>query len=96
MRCSSWLLILLPFVLGGCPRQDLTRSCPPAAVKPEPVIVERKVYVSIPAELTPEPVVAEGPLSECPNVAAARRKTIETCAANMRKIRGIQGTAVKP
>lgn len=73
---------------------DLPPACPPGT--PEVQIVERRIYVGISSEYTtPEPV-AEGPLSECPLVAAERRAAIERANAKLRAIAEKQGTEVEP
>lgn len=73
---------------------DLPPACPTST--PEVQIVERRIYVGISSELTaPEPV-AEGPLSECPLVAAERRAAVERANAKLRAIAEKQGTEVKP
>lgn len=66
------------------------------AVSPEPVVVERRVYVSIPAELTRTEAVPEGPIAQCFDVAAQRRAVIERQNARAEQVRAIQGTQVKP
>ena len=73
---------------------DLPPACPPAT--PEVQIVERRVYVPIRRELLQTEAVAEGPLSECPMVAAARRAAIERLNARIRAIAEQEGTEVKP
>lgn len=81
-------------LLTACPgpvRPDLPEG---PGVAPEIVVVERKVYVEIPAHLTAELPVAEGPIAQCFSVAASRRAAIVTGNAQLREIAGIQGTAV--
>ncbi len=73
---------------------DLPAACPPAT--PEVQIVERRVYVPIPADLTRTEEVAEGPLAECPMVAAERRAALERANARLRAVAGKQGTEVEP
>ncbi|MEN1942660.1 hypothetical protein WCE55_02210 [Luteimonas sp. MJ293] len=71
---------------------------PPACLigTPEVQIVERRIYVGISSEFTtPEPI-AEGPLSECPAVAADRRAALERANAKLRAIATKQGTEVEP
>lgn len=83
--------------LAGCGRKNIKPDLPPGdAVKPEVVIVERKVYVPIPAHLTQEQPIAEGPIAQCFDVAAKRRAGQAKSNAQLREIRAIQGTAVKP
>ena len=71
-------------------------SAPPPPVKPEVIVVERKVYVAIPAHLTEEQPIAEGPIAQCFDVAARRRAAIRKGNGQLREIRAIQGTAVPP
>lgn len=73
---------------------DLPPACPVGS--PAVQIVERRIYVGISSELTaPEPI-AEGPLSECPIVAAERRGAVERANAKLRAIASKQGTEVEP
>lgn len=83
----------------------MTAACGPAkpdagpaqcAVAPEPVVVERRVYVSIPASLTRSEVVPEAPIAQCFDVAAQRRAAIERLNGRAEQVRAIQGTEVKP
>lgn len=81
-------------LLTACPgpvRPDLPEG---PGVAPEVVVVERRVYVGIPAHLTAQQPIAEGPIAQCFSVAAARRAAIQTGNANLREIAAIQGTAV--
>lgn len=68
-------------------------ACP---VRTEIVTVEKVRYVPIAARLTEPHPIAEGPLSHCPDVAAARRAELEKANAKLREIRAIQGTEAKP
>lgn len=76
---------LLTLALVGCGR---------TVVEPRIVYVDRPVYVAIDPEFTNPHPIAEGPLSHCPVVAAARRKELETCNADKAAIRRIEGGAV--
>lgn len=99
MSGISRLLIglLAAAVLSACAKEENVRpDLLAGGVVPEVVIVERKVYVAIPAHLTHEQPIAEGPIAQCFDVAAARRAAIRTGNAQLREIRAIQGTAVKP
>lgn len=58
--------------------------------------VDRIVYVKVPAELTKPQPIAEGPISQCFAVAAARREALQKCNANLKQIDAIEGTEVKP
>jgi hypothetical protein len=80
-------LLLLPLVLllAGCPG--------PLRVVTKPVevpVVTIKV-VPVPAELTDEHPIAEGPLSECPVVAAQRKTELQACNADKSAIRSRHG-----
>ncbi|MGE8210947.1 MAG: hypothetical protein ACN6RH_15745 [Stenotrophomonas rhizophila] len=66
------------------------------AVAPEAVVVERRVYVPIPAALTRSEAVPEGPIAQCFDVAAQRRAVIERLNGRAEQVRAIQSTEVKP
>lgn len=90
-------LLILAGALLGCSgtsaRPDLPSSG--GAVAPQVQVVERIVYVPVPAWLTsPEPI-AEGPLSRCPQVAAERRAALQRCNAKLAQAGLIEGTAVE-
>jgi predicted small lipoprotein YifL len=92
------LLIALALVvlLAGCGRkhvvkQDLPDSTP---VAPTIVYVDRVRYVPVPKRLVEELPIAEGPLSQCPDVAAARKKAQKVANSRLREIGLIQGTDV--
>ena len=81
-----WLAFgLLNLMLAGCGR---------TIVEPRIVYVDRPVYVEVPAALTDAHPVADGPLSHCPVVAAARRTELLKCNADKAAIRKIEGGAV--
>ncbi|KAF1697988.1 hypothetical protein CSC62_07535 [Pseudoxanthomonas jiangsuensis] len=69
---------------------------PGVAVRPEPVIVERRVYVPVPSSLTRREPIAEGPIAMCFDVAAQRRAALERANAKLQQVEAIQGTEVKP
>jgi hypothetical protein len=75
-----WPVAALAVMLGGC------------ATVPGVQVVERIVYVPVPAELTQPHEVAEGPLSQCPLVANQRRQALEACNADKAAIAEIEGT----
>lgn len=82
------LIALIPVMfLTGCP-DGVVRPDPP------PTIVEKvvRVYVPVPDELTKPCPIATGPLSQIPDVARARRQSLENCNADKAAIRKIQGT----
>lgn len=88
------IVILLALSLSACRKDrkpDLPPSCPVAVA--EVTVVERRVYVPIERALTQREPIAEGPLSQCPIVAAQRRKAIESANAKLKAIEAKQGTA---
>lgn len=99
MRIAIALLVTL--LLAACNRDrgelkpDLPSHCPSGSA-PDVRIVERKVYVPIPATLTRREDIAEGTLAECPQVARERRAAIERLNSRMQQIEAQQGTEVKP
>jgi hypothetical protein len=76
---------LLTLALVGCGR---------TVVEPRIVYVDRTVYVEVDPELTSPHPIAEGPLSHCPVVAAARKAELEACNADKAAVRKIEGGAV--
>lgn len=76
---------LLTLALVGCGR---------TVVEPRIVYVDRTVYVEVEPELTNPHPIAEGPLSQCPVVAAARKAELEACNADKAGIRRIEGGPV--
>lgn len=98
MRALTMIVLLLATVaLAACQRGGHKPDLPEGpAVLPEAITVERVRYVSIPAHLTQEQPIAEGPLSQCPDVAASRRAALRNANSKLREIRAIQGTEVKP
>ena len=93
------LTLVLPILLlAACKRDDVKPDLPPSCPEPstDVRVVTRYVYVAIPSRLTVEEPIAEGPLSECPVVAAERRAALERSNARAREARRIQGTEVKP
>lgn len=95
MRAALALVLLLP-ALAAC-RHDRKPDLPGGTVvRPEAVIVERLVYVPVPAALTAELPIAEGPIAQCFDVAAQRRAAVQTANARFRAIRDIEGTPVPP
>lgn len=90
------ILAIIVVLLTGCPgtvKPDLPTS---TVVKPSIVYVDRYVYVPIKGELTIEQPIAEGPLSQCPDVGAARKASLQKVNSQLRQIHAIQGTPAKP
>lgn len=95
MSRTAQLLSLLAVAaaLTGCTQAPVKADLPPATViKPQIVYVDRYVYVQIKEGLTEQHPIAEGPLSVCPSVAAARKAELVKCNADKRGIRAIEGT----
>jgi hypothetical protein len=97
MPCIVRLLIalVLSALLVACKSTPPKPDLPATRTTPEVVVVERRVYVPIEPELTRTEPVAEGPLSMCPAVAAARRAAIERLNARVRQVAAKQGTALE-
>lgn len=91
------IAIALVVALSGasCQRKPGCPS-PGVAVRPEPVVVERRVYVPVPPRLTEREPIAEGPIAMCFDVAAQRRAAVERANAKLEQIEAIQATGVKP
>lgn len=97
MRVAAALLAVVVLITTGCGRKDVKPDVPRGViVKPQPVTVTRTVYVAVPAELTDPLPIAEGPLNQCPDVAAARREALKRANADRAKVRALSGAAVKP
>lgn len=91
------LITTLALLATGCGRKDIKPDLPTGVViKPQAVTVTRTVYVTVPAELTDPLPIAEGPLSQCPDVAAARREALKRANADRAKVRALSGAVVKP
>ena len=91
------LLAGLALVMGACADKNHKPDLPGSVVvKPVPVQVKVREYVRVPDALTDPLPIAEGPLSQCPMVAAERRKTIEQANADRKATRALSGTEVKP
>ncbi|MDH5832167.1 hypothetical protein QFW80_16740 [Luteimonas sp. M1R5S18] len=94
----SILAIASCLVLAACGRDLVQPDLPDAgtAVVPQVQVVERYIYVRVPAHLTaPEPI-AEGPIAQCFEVAAKRRAALERANAKLQQCGAIQGTEVEP
>lgn len=86
-------MVLLLAACGRNAKPDVPRG---VIVQPKVITVTRTVYVDVPATLTDALPIAEGPLSLCPDVAAARAKTIRKANADRAAVRALSGTEVKP
>lgn len=89
-------VVALAALPAACGLTKPSASPVQCAVAPEPVVVERRVYVTIPAALTRTEAVPEGPIAQCFDVAAQRRAVIERLNGRAEQVRAIQGTEVKP
>lgn len=92
---SAGALVMALCAFGSCGKRP-DRPRPEVIVQPAPVIVERRVYVSVPKQLTAREATPEGPIAQCFDVAAQRRAVIERLGAKLEAIEAIQGTEVKP
>ena len=90
----KFIPLLFMVLLVGC--AGVGKKTPPPEVisVPQLHVVEKHVYVRIPASLLEEEPVVEGDLAECPDVARHRRATIERLNAKLREIAHIHGTVV--
>lgn len=89
------LLLIAIAVLAGCAGKGAKPDLPgEMLVKPTIVYVDRYVYVPIRSELTRTAQIAEGPLSQCPVVAAARKAALIQANAQLVEISQVQGTEV--
>lgn len=87
------ILLIASAAVAGCKQDPVKPDLPPVTmIKPQIVYVDRYVYVPIKEPLTDLHPVAEGPLAECPAVAAARKAELLKCNAAKREIRAIEGT----
>ena len=91
-----FLIAVLVVLVAGCAGKAAKPDVPRGViVQPKLVEVVRTEYVRVPAELTDPLPVAEGPLSQCPLVAAERRKTIEKANADRRATRALSGAEAR-
>lgn len=87
---------LLIVALAGCNRVRKPDLPSGTVVAPKVVTVTREVYVRVPAELTDPLPIAEGPLSQCPMVAADRKQQLLKANADRKAARALSGTEAKP
>ena len=93
------LMLILAFLalVMGCGRKDVKPDVARGViVTPKVVTVTKYVYVRVPDRLTSVLPVAEGPLSQCPDVAAARRAQLQRCNADREEAGALSGTQAKP
>lgn len=96
MRLTPAIALLLVFALSACNRQDRKPDVPRGViVQPKVITVTRTEYVRVPAELTDPLAIAEGPLSQCPLVAAERKKQLQKANADRKATRALSGTEAK-
>lgn len=97
MRLSAIAIAaLLILALAGCDRVRKPDLPGGTVVMPKVVTVTREVYVRVPAELTDALPIAEGPLSQCPMVAADRKQQLLKANADRKAVRALSGTEAKP
>lgn len=87
MRCAVGLLIAM--VASGCSGLQCKTD---VLHVPEPVEIERHVYVAIDEALTTQHHIATGTVGECLTVAAARGRELRKCNADKAAIRAVQGS----
>lgn len=85
MRTLILIFIVLTVSGFSCGRKEVIRE--PGEV----VYRDRIVVQPVAPGLLVEHEVATGPLSQCPNVAADRKRALELCNAQIREIRESQG-----
>lgn len=97
-RAARLLILLLAIAALAACRRDVKPDlpAPDGGVKPITVVVERRVYVPIPAELTALEPIAEGAVSQCFVVSAERKAGQQRANAKLQQIAEIQGTEVEP
>lgn len=77
-----WLVLLIPlFGFTTCTKKEYVEV--PGEVRYR----DRPVVQPISPDLLVERPIAEGPPSQCPNVAAERRRELEICNGFLRKIK---------
>lgn len=97
MRASAIAIaLLLVIALAGCNRVRKPDLPGGVIVKPQVVTVTREVYVRVPAELTDPLPIAEGPLAQCPMVAADRKQQLLRANADRKAARALSSTEAKP
>ncbi len=91
------LLIAMLALVLGCGRKDVKPDVARGViVTPKVVTVTKYIYVRVPDRLTSILPIAEGPLSQCPDVAAARRAQLQRCNADREEAGALSGSEAKP
>lgn len=90
---ASCVALIATGCAGKGTKPDVPRGI---IVQPKLVEVVRKEYVSVPPQLTDQLPIAEGPLSQCPVVAAERKKALKKANADRASVRALSGTEAKP
>lgn len=90
------IALLLVIALAGCDRMRKPDLPGGVIVKPQVVTITREVYVRVPAELTDPLPIAEGPLAQCPMVAADRKQQLLRANADRKAARALSGTEANP
>lgn len=98
MRRLVAIACLLALAACSRDRGELRPDLPGAGtvVQPEVVVVEKIVYVPIPAALLKLEPIAEGPITQCFEVAAQRRAALQRCNAKLQQVGTVQGSEVEP
>lgn len=97
LRVLSTLCAVFVLLLAGCAGKGTKPDIPRGIiVQPKVVEVVRKEYVNVPPQFTDPLPIAEGPLSQCPMVAAERKKTLQKANADRKATRALSGTEAKP
>lgn len=94
-RLAKLLIAAALLALTAC-HGAVKPDLPHTIIQPSIVYVDRYVYVPIKAALTQQQPIAEGPLSQCPDVAAARKASLRKANAQLGAIEAVQGTPAKP
>lgn len=97
LRVLSTLCAVFVLLLAGCAGKGTKPDIPRGIiVQPKVVEVVRKEYVNVPPTYTDPLPIAEGPLSQCPVVAAERKKALKKANTDRASVRALSGTQVKP
>lgn len=92
-----FLIAVLVMLVAGCAGKTTKPDVPRGMiVEPKLVTVTKYVYVRVPDRLTSILPIAEGPVSQCLDVAAARKAQLQRCNADREEAGAIEGTGAKP